>query len=89
MPKVVYKYMVPNERSTPIEMPVDSKVVHVDLQRGDLMLWVEHGWVDENTPRTKRCFDVFGTGHAIPFESTYVGTFFDGPFVFHVYEVPA
>lgn len=84
--KVIYKYTVPNERGTAIELPVDSQVVHVGLQRGDLMLWIEHGAVDANTRRAPRHFDVFGTGHEIPDDSRYVGTFFDGPFVFHVYE---
>lgn len=86
MPKVVYKYTVPNEIGAAIDLPVNSQVVHAGLQRGDLVLWVEHGQVGENTKRVPRHFDVFGTGHEIPDDSRYVGTFFDGLFVFHVYE---
>jgi hypothetical protein len=84
--KVVYKYEIaPDKRSA--EMPLDSKILKVDMQGDALMLWVEHGWVDGNTVRTVRHFEVYGTGQPIPLHTEHVGTFFDGPFVWHVYEI--
>ena len=44
-------------------------------------------WVDGNTVRTVRHFEVYGTGQPIPLHTEHVGTFFDGPFVWHVYEI--
>ena len=87
--KVVYKYEIPNDRGHVVKLPADARVVQVGMQDDRLMLWAEHGWPDANTSHVARYFDVFGTGHPIPFESEYVGTFFDGPYVFHVYEITA
>lgn len=83
--KVVYKYEVPPSTRL-VELPRDSRIVHVGEQLDLLMLWVEHGVPNDNTTYTSRHFDVFGTGGFIPEDSRHVGTFFDGPFVWHVYE---
>ena len=84
--KVVYKYEIRGDER-PIQMPADATIVHVAEQDSRLMLWAEHILPDENTSVAVRKFSVFGTGHQIPFGAEYVGTFFNGPFVFHVYEI--
>ena len=84
--KVVYKYEVSPERGKSVELPADARIIHVGEQGDILMLWAEHGWPDANTSHVTRHFDVFGTGQPIPEDARHLGTFFDGPFVWHVYE---
>lgn len=69
-----------------VEMPSDAIVRHVGARDGELFLWAE---VDPAAPTSIRGFVVHGTGHPVLLEATdYLGTAFDGPFVWHVYEVP-
>jgi hypothetical protein len=84
--KVVYKYAVSPHNGKAVELPRPAKIVKVGMQGDTLMLWAEHGVPDANTSHVTRHFDVFGTGHPIPEDAVHVGTFFDGPFVWHVYE---
>lgn len=65
-------------------LPADAKVVHAAMQKGIPCIWVE--LEAYNRRRAYRKFRVFGTGEAIPTGVSHVGTFFDGPFVWHVYE---
>lgn len=55
---------------------------HVAMQNGQLCLW------GEVMPETNMCaIEVFvrGTGHPIPKGAQYIGSAFDGPFVWHVF----
>ncbi len=83
--KVIFKYEILG-RGTPVVMPADAKIVHVGQQDDRLMIWAEHICPDENTTALSRIFDVFGTGQSIPDTAEYLGTFFDSPFVWHLYE---
>lgn len=82
--KVIYKYNL-----TPtVLLPKDALVLKAGMQNGGLYIWV---LVDPNEQtHTEREFEVIGTGH--PFEHEYlkhrfVDTIFDGPFVWHIWEV--
>lgn len=56
----------------------------VGMQDGAIYAWAENpGGEPLNVPRT---FRVIGTGWDVPDPGTYLGTVFDGPFVWHVYE---
>ncbi len=79
--RTVYKYPILMEGST-LVLPDDAVVVHVGMQNL-VTIWVE---LDKEAPVTPRHFAVFGTGHQIPDGWSHCGTFFDGPFVWHVYE---
>lgn len=77
--RTVYKYPLTNPV---IEMPAGGKVVTVDIQNGQPCLWAE---VDPTAKKMeKRRFHVYGTGNVV--EGKYVGTYFEGPFIWHVYE---
>lgn len=79
----VLKYQI---REGPIELPVGAKVVCVAMQRNEPCLWAlvsAPGTVTES-----REFKVVGTGSSnIDDTDLYVGTIFDGPFVWHIFEV--
>ena len=76
----IWKYKFQTE----IEMPKYAEIVHVGIQNSDVHLWAK---VDPLRSTETRCFSVYGTGHLIPDQALYVGTVFDGPFVWHVFEI--
>jgi len=59
----------------------------VGVQRpSEICLWAE---VPDDTPVITRTFRVIGTGWDVPDPGIYLGTVFDAPLVWHVYEVTA
>lgn len=62
--------------------PRGSRPLWVSMKDSNLCLWME---VDEDAERVPFEFVVVGTGHGIPEHSKYVGSTFDGDFVWHVY----
>jgi hypothetical protein len=87
--KTVYKYPIfslgiPNG----YELPLNANVVHFEKQNESMCFWAEVT-VNETTLTTTRWFQVFGTGHEIPMQSTYVATAQDGLYVLHLYELSA
>lgn len=72
--KVVWKYAVPvTGYDVLVTLPKDARIVHVGSQSIDtVMMWCisEEVWA---TPE-KRIFRVFGTGHEIPDDYSYIGT---------------
>lgn len=82
--KQVWKYSLPNG-SAEIEMPAYAEVVHVGLQNDVLQIWAV---VDPDAKRKElRVFHVYGTGHGIRDNAKHVGTWFDAPFVWHLFEI--
>jgi len=85
MKKQVWKYNLGLlDVAQEINMPIDSKIVHVGVQGDNICLWVEV-CPSEDTA-SKRSFKVFGTEHPIS-EGIHVGTAIMPPFVWHVYEI--
>ena len=81
----VYKYAL--ERTTEeqtVAIPHGGIIRHVAMQNGEICLWVE---VEIYQGHDHRRFAIHGTGHDIPEGEVWRGTVFDGPFVWHVYEV--
>ena len=83
MAKQIWKYSLENI----IEMPKGAEILTVDIQNGQMFnaqMWVK---VDTENEMEKRMFEVIGTGQN--FDDTnrkYIGTYQDGPFVWHVFE---
>jgi hypothetical protein len=83
MAKQIWKYSLENV----IEMPKGAEILTVDIQNGQMFnaqMWVK---VDTENEMEKRMFEVIGTGQN--FDDTnrrYIGTYQDGPFVWHVFE---
>lgn len=83
--KTIHKYtLTPNAI---ISMPVDAKLLCVQMQDGEPRIWAE---VDTNRPYVGRRFVTVGTGHDLdfygPIRGPYLGTFQKDWLVFHVYD---
>jgi len=80
----VYRYTVPvDDRWHTLDLT--GPIVHVDCRRPDLVeVWALAG-AEPERPRTLR---VFGTGHPLPDDVTYVGTALaaGGALVWHLFE---
>lgn len=84
MSKTICKYEIHNGKETHIAMPSAAKVVHADVQEGHVFIWAE---VDTEANSVLRKFSYFGTGHDIPKNAVYIGTVFQGEYVWHIYEI--
>ena len=91
MNKRIYKYELGNDEFQLIDMPINSKILCVQLQRGIPHIWVE---VDEqyrsegNFPLVGRQIYTVFTGDIIPSDAErYIGTYQseEGFIVYHVY----
>lgn len=80
----VYKYPFEIATQQIIELPRHALINHVGLDpNGQPCIWAE---VDTDAPKTPYYLYVVGTGHKLPeFASIQLGTFIQGPFVWHVY----
>lgn len=81
--KIIFKYRV---RPMPhIHMPQGAKLLSVQVQRGEPMLWA---LIDESEPIVNRKIRSYGTGHTTPDDpGQFVGTFqMDDGLVFHVFD---
>lgn len=82
--KTVFKYPLSGQDS--VFMPKGARILHGELQDGMMTLWA---LVERNAAMEIRHFAVYGTGHDI--DDTHwhehISTVFNGPFVWHVFEV--
>lgn len=79
----VFKYQFEIEDDIEIKMPWHGQVLKVDMQDGKPTLWA---LVDDTYTTETRRFLLRGTGHPVPDDVMHRGTFFDGPFVWHLFE---
>ena len=78
----VYKYALGRGD---VVMPRNARVLTVNAQNGEFYLWAE---VDTEQETEIRHFDTYGTGWEIKNTNCrFVGTIFEGAFVWHVYEM--
>lgn len=86
----VYKYELPANYNTYIDVPKGGEVLHLDVQNNTPFLWI---LIDTEAPTEQRRFRVYGTGHEIPTGEKdnlkFTGTFFinSSRLEFHVFEV--
>jgi hypothetical protein len=81
--KAIYKYPV-SRLIEGLQMPELCDFLFVEMQKGEAMAWflvLPGGGVI-------RTFKVYGTGYDIPLAHTYLGSWQDGPFVWHLFEAP-
>lgn len=85
--QTVYKYPFELTPKVSFDLPAGAAILRFYVQplSGPCM-WAQ---VDPSFPKEKREFRIYGTGHAIEEPETlkHLATFFDGPYVWHVYEV--
>ncbi len=72
------------------DIPEGAQIVHFGMQPD--LTWggaVPTVWalVDSDSPPEPRRFQILGTGHPLPRGARHVGTYGDGPFVWHVFEM--
>ena len=65
-----------------LTLPYGFKVVKVAQSH----VWIEGHFDDENYKNKKVCFKIIGTGHEILLGLDHVGTWFEPPFVWHLYQ---
>jgi len=80
--RTIHKFPLENTL-TELEMDANAGILHVGSQNALPMIWAG---VDTEAPNVKRTFLAVGTGHPIPTGCFYVGTVFQGPFVWHIHE---
>jgi hypothetical protein len=83
--KTIFKYPITITRFQSVEMPDGAKPIHVGLSPdGTPCIWAE---VNTENPIINHSVNVVGTGHDITNLTfkRHVGTFLQGPFVWHVY----
>lgn len=73
-----------DDKAAEVTMPAGAAIVHFALQGGEPTVWAQ---VDSDEAPEVRRFRIFGTGHPLPRGSRHVGTYGDGPFVWHVFEM--
>lgn len=82
--KTIYKYPIKITELQEIEMPEHANVLHVGLDpQGTPCLWA---MVDAIESKELVSVFVVGTWNPMPFETLrHVGSFVQGPFVWHVF----
>lgn len=83
--KTIFKYPLVMADYQEISIPKGSTILTVNMQKKHPYLWAE---VDKSMDLECRRFEIFGTGFTLPegVDRTYIGTFFDDGFVWHIYE---
>lgn len=81
----VLKYPLGNDAR--VDIPDGARILHCGMQNETITIWALVDSLDEGGACT-RAIHVRGTGHQIerPDRLSHIGTVFDGPFVWHVFE---
>jgi hypothetical protein len=80
--KEVWKFPLELTDAQIVQMPDGAKPIFVGIQNGMPHVWAE---VNAMLAPESKVFYTHGTGHPIPSDRAYVGTYMHGPFVWHVY----
>jgi hypothetical protein len=71
------------QNETTFEAPAPARVMSAGLDpAGRPSVWVE---VESDAKKVERTVFLYGTGHPIETNGRFVGSIFDGSFVWHVY----
>lgn len=84
----IYKYHLAIETYQEIEIPIDAKLLSVQMQHGNPMLWALV-WDFKDKPKEMRSIWIYGTGHEISENpGEYISTFqmAGGNLVFHAFD---
>lgn len=80
--RTVYQFAVLLDGDNIVELNRSAGIIHVGMQNM-VTFWAV---VDPEAPKVRRVFRLFGTGHPVPDDYVPVGSVFDGPFVWHLFE---
>lgn len=81
--KTIYKYPL-QIGGNKLRVPYGARVAHFGMQNDQPHVWLEI--YSEGSP-WEYMFNIYGTGQMVEDHELHRGTCFDGPFVWHLYEV--
>jgi hypothetical protein len=87
--KTIYKYQIEVKHNFSLILPAKAEILTVQMQNATPYIWV---LADLKISSEERFFEVFGTGHEIPYDMgidrKYIGTFqmMGGSLIFHLFE---
>lgn len=85
--RAVWKFPFSVYDSFALEMPSRHEVIHVDLQGGVApTMWA---LVDPSSPKAHFTFFMHRTGHPVAEDLRHVGTFRQGPYMWHLFTTSA
>lgn len=90
----IYKYPLEITDIQYIAMPVDSRILSVGNQYGNVTLWAKVATEDQGaTPMSLVRIGIFGTGNILPDDlagAIFIGTVIteNGQLIWHVWEMP-
>lgn len=83
----IYKYILKAEDEQILKLPIGSKILTAQVQRGEICLWA---LVTGSFTAAERTICIHGTGHPIAkaYNLTYISTvqLDGGSLVFHIFE---
>lgn len=83
--KIIYKYILVPQELQELKLPIDSKILTVQEQNGNICLWAMFDY-DESLI-VSRCIECIGTGQTMyDANREYIGTCQIGSIVIHVFE---
>jgi hypothetical protein len=82
--RTIYKYPFKISSRFTLGLPYGSNIISAGIQGSLPVLWAE---VDPEQREITRHLAVIGTGHQLPENATFIATFQDPPFVWHLYEL--
>ena len=82
--KSIWKFPVEVTDEQFVEMPVGAQPLSVQVQDGQACIWA---LVDTKAKKEERLVQIFGTGHPVANEGTFIATFQmrGGALVFHAF----
>ena len=85
--KAIWKFPLKTVEAQSVEMPLDAKILSVQSQFEEPMMWC---LVEPDKPKAFREIRIIGTGHPVEddFTGIYVGTYqvYGGSGVFHLFD---
>lgn len=82
MSRVVWKYEVSDGMTA---MPPGAEIVHAGPDPdGVACVWA---LVDPHAWNEHRSFHIYGTGHEVPAGALHIGSWVEGPFVWHLFDL--
>jgi hypothetical protein len=87
MSRTIYKYPFSIESMFELSLPFGAMVIHAGLDpAGQPCLWAEFDKAKSSVKEIRPFFCV-GTGQSLnPMANAHIGSFVQGPFVWHIYE---
>lgn len=85
MTKTVNKHPIPiSNHKFSLMLQTGFKFLRAGVQNENAFMWLE---VFPDMPKQQIDFATYGTGQEIPDQAQYLGTYWIGPFVFHLYRL--